>query len=291
MRGRSTVSNLVLLNDNLTAAMDKGNQVDVIYTDYSKAFDRINHKILLIKLQGVGIRGDLLRWFASYISNRSQAVVISNYISSWVSIPSGVPQGSLLGPLLFAIFVNDINSCLHSSSLLCFADDMKVFSAISAREDVDALQADLSRLDRYCTLNQLDLNPSKCFSVTFSRKKNIVQSSYYYKLKGHALERKTLVKDLGVWHDTKLLFDSHVDSVATKAYRALGFVMRNSVGFTKAKTLKILYCTFVRSHLEYASQVWNPNYRVYIDRLESIQKKFLKFLCYRLRDTYSSSNY
>lgn len=289
LRGRSTVSNLVLLNDNLTATMDKGRQVDVIYTDYSKAFDRINYKLLLIKLQNIGIRGDLLRWFSSYISNRSQAVVISNYISSWVSIPSGVPQGSLLGPLLFVIFVNDINSCLHASSLLCFADDMKVFSAISSQEDVDALQADLSRLDDYCCLNQLDLNPSKCFSVTFSRKKDILQSSYT--LKGHALERKTHVKDLGVMHDTKLLFDSHVDSVATKAYRALGFVMRSSVGFARAKTLKILYCTFVRSHLEYASQVWNPNYQVYITRLENVQRKFLKFLCYRLKDTFHSSDY
>lgn len=100
--------------------MDSGSQVDVVYTDYSKAFDRIDHITLLSKLRNIGIHGDLLRWLISYIDMRSQAVVIKNYISSWVTVPSGVPQGSLLGPLLFAIFVNDISDCFHNSKLLCF---------------------------------------------------------------------------------------------------------------------------------------------------------------------------
>lgn len=149
LKGRSTVSNLVLFNEYLTDAMDSGSQVDVVYTDYSKCFDKIDHKLLITKLELIGIRGDLLRWFSSYIDNRSQAVVINNYISGWVRIPSGVPQGSLLGPLLFLIFINDISSCFHTSQLLCFADDMKIFSTIRSANDVVNLQADLSRLDLY----------------------------------------------------------------------------------------------------------------------------------------------
>ncbi|CAH2106212.1 unnamed protein product [Euphydryas editha] len=289
LQGRSTVTNLILLNDFLTESMNMGKQVDVVYTDYSKAFDRINHNILLDKLFNAGIRGDLLRWFSSYISNRSQAVVLNNYSSSWVSIPSGVPQGSLLGPLLFTIYINDIVSCFQSSHLLCFADDMKVFATIESRADMDLLQADLSRLNDYCEINMLDLNPQKCSVVTFSRKFSNLFTSY--KINDQLISRCSVVRDLGIFHDSKLIFDEHVDNIVAKASKALGFIMRCSTGFTKAKTLKILYCTFVQSHLEYASQIWNPCYRRYIDRIENVQKRSIKYLCYKLKLPYHSGNY
>ncbi|CAB3244683.1 unnamed protein product [Arctia plantaginis] len=195
--------------------MDDGAQVDVIYTDYSKAFDKIDHSILKIKLFNSAIRGDLLRWFSSYLENRTQAVVVSNYISGWVSIPSGVLQGSLMGPLLFTIYVNDIDSCFQSSNLLCFADDMKIYSAISSANDVQALQSDLSRLDHYCQLNKLELNPVKCSVVTFGRKRSPILAPY--ELKGQVLPRRDGVRDLGVYHDAKLLFDVHIEQIIAKA--------------------------------------------------------------------------
>ncbi|CAK1580211.1 unnamed protein product [Parnassius mnemosyne] len=287
--GRSTVTNLALLNDFLTDSMDKGHQIDVIYTDYSKAFDRINHSRLLYKLKCVGISGDLLRWFSSYIENRTQAVVVNNYISSWVKIPSGVPQGSLLAPLLFAIFVNDINNCLCNSRLLCFADDMKIFSNISSLKDAEALQNDLRNLLDYCTYNHLDLNPTKCSVVTFSRKPN--KLLYDYHIGGQSLSRDDSVRDLGVIHDSKLLFDKHIENIIGRSTRALGFVMRCSKNFKQIKTLKILYCCYVRSILEYASQIWNPQYKTYISRIERIQMKFIKHLCYRVNDHYNSNHY
>lgn len=288
-KGRSTVSNLVLLNDFLTDSMDNGMQVDVVYTDYSKAFDRISHSLLLNKLFTIGIRGDLLRWFTSYLNNRSQAVVINNYVSSWVHIPSGVPQGSLLGPLLFNIFVNDIDKCLKNSHLLCFADDMKIFSVIESSDDVKALQSDLDRLSNYCTNNRLDLNPSKCSVITFTRKTKIIQSNYT--IDNYELSRCVNIRDLGVIHDRKLIFDEHINSIINKASKALGFVLRTSRAFTNIKTIKILYCTYVRSSLEYASQIWNPKYNTYITRLENIQKKFIRYVCFRLGDQFSSSQY
>lgn len=289
LKGKSTVSNLLLLNDYITLAMDSGHQVDVVYTDYSKAFDKIDHYILLQKLTRSGICGDLLRWFSSYIDNRSQAVVLNNYISSWVPVPSGVPQGSLLGPLLFIIYVADIDSCFLSSKLLCFADDMKVFSTVSSADDMIALQADLVRLEEYCRINKLELNPSKCSFITFTRKFNVIPTTYT--LQGQALSRYSSMRDLGVIHDSKLLFDEHVEKIVSKASKALGFIMRLSKNFKNVKTFKILYCTFVRSNLEYASEVWNPRYDVYIDRLESIQRRFLKYLCFRVKINYDSSNY
>jgi ribonucleases P/MRP protein subunit RPP40 len=176
-----------------------------------------------------------------------------NYISGWLTIPSGVPQGSLLGPLLFAVFVNDIESCLQVSRLLCFADDMKVLASITSLADAVSLQSDLARLDKYCADNLLDLNPSKCSIVTYSRKRELVL--FDYKLKGTRLKRDSVGRDLGVYHDSKLLFNVHIDNVISKASRALGFVMPSSVDFHHIKTLKILYCSFVRSHFEYASQI------------------------------------
>lgn len=289
LRGRSTTSNLILFNDFITDAMDDGKQVDVVYTDYSKAFDRIDHDTLLKKLNCIGIRGDLLRWFSSYIKNRSQAIVLNNYMSSWVSVPSGVPQGSLLGPLLFVIYVNDIDLCLRSSKLLCFADDMKIFTKISSTDDELALQDDLCRLEDYCRANKLDLNPSKCSVMTYTRKRAVLATRYI--LSGQILPRCDTIRDLGVHQDSKLVFDAHIDAIVKKASRLLGFIIRLSKSFTDAKTLKILYCTFVRSQLEYASQIWNPRYHKYIDRIENIQRRFIKYLCFHQKIPYHSIDY
>jgi hypothetical protein len=289
LQHRSTISNLSLLNDYVSFEMSRGSQVDVIYTDYSKAFDRIDHDLLISKLHKMGISGDLLRWFSSYIANRSQAVVINNYISSWVTVPSGVPQGSLLGPLLFNIYVNDISDCFIHTNLLCFADDMKIFAKVKTVQDSILIQDDLMRLDRYCYSNKLELNPSKCFTVTFSRQRCPVQTSY--KLRDQNLSKVPVMKDLGVLHDSKLLFDEHINNVVSSATKALGFIMRNSLYFTQAKTMKVLFCAYVRSKLEYASQIWNPQYQTYIDRIERVQKKFVKYLCFKLKTPYKSSEY
>ncbi|KAG7295979.1 hypothetical protein JYU34_021071 [Plutella xylostella] len=281
LKGRSTVSNLALFNDFVTEKMDGGSQVDVIYTDYSKAFDRIDHSLLLKKLSRIGVTGALLSWFQSYVTGRSQAVVLNGFTSSWINIPSGVPQGSLLGPLLFIIFINDINDCFRNSEYLMFADDMKIFKAINNSIDEELLQEDLDRLSVYCLNNKLDINVDKCFHISFTRKRNKHMSTYM--LQNQSLTSVSEIRDLGVVHDSKLLFDSHIDSIITKASKALGFLIRSSRPFKCMKTVKILYCAYVRSHLEYASQIWNPQYDIYIDRLERIQKRFIRYLGFKFK--------
>ncbi|CAG9137015.1 unnamed protein product [Plutella xylostella] len=211
LKKRSTVSNLILFNDCVTNNMEEGFETDVIYTDYSKAFDRIDHSILIMKLESAGIRGDLLRWFRSYISNRSQVVVTSNYISSWTKVPSGVPQGSLLGPLLFVIFISDIDECFPNSQVVSFADDMKIFKKITSEVDCALLQDDLNRLSSYCAINRLDLNAAKCYCVTFSRK--LQKNNFSYKLKEHQITRTVTIKDLGIIQDDKLHYDKHVETI------------------------------------------------------------------------------
>lgn len=281
LKNRSTVSNLILANEFITEGMENSGQVDVIYTDYSKCFDRIDHRVLLNKLLAAGIHGDLFRWFRSYVENRSQAVVVKGYTSSWTPIPSGVPQGSLLGPLLFIIFINDVNNCFLNSKVLLFADDMKILKTIVNSEDINDLQRDLSRFETYCDVNKLDLNVSKCYYMSFSRKNQVLDKGYI--IRNLMISKINVIKDLGVFHDNKLLFDTHIDHIIKKANKALGFVMRSSKEFKNLKVIKVLYCTFVRSHLEYASQIWNPRYGIYKSRIEAIQRKFLKYLDFKAR--------
>lgn len=202
------------------------------------------------------------------IRNRSQAVAINGIVSSWHVVPSGVPQGSLLGPLFFNIFINDINMCFHNSSFLLYADDMKIFKQIRNIDDCYLLQQDLARLESYCTSHNLDLNVSKCFLITFTRKTNIIVQNYT--LNSHNLKRVNYIRDLGVIHDSKLTYEKHIDYIANKAYKAMGFLQRTCSQFSSVKIIKILYCSFVRSSLEYCSQVWNPRYDIYNSRIESI---------------------
>lgn len=131
-----------------------------------------------------------------------------------------------MGPLLFLTYVNDIDICFRLSKVLCFADDMKIFKAISSSSDALSLQDDLNRLSEYCTANKLFLNPSKCSVVTYSRKINIIPTNY--NLQGQQINRVFTIRDLGVIHDSKLLFQEHVDSIIAKATQILGFVMRIS---------------------------------------------------------------
>lgn len=276
---RSTETNLCEFVDNITNSMENGFQVDAVYTDYSKAFDKICHPILVQKLMNFGIHGDLLRWLESYLKNRTQAVTVKGYCSTFLPVPSGVPQGSHLGPLLFNIFINDINQIFKTSQFILYADDTKIYKEIRSVEDCLSLQEDLNNLSAYCQDNFLFLNSNKCKVITFSRKRNNIVFPYH--INGNKLEKVSVIKDLGVLLDSKLMFDIHICATTEKAYRMLGFVLRVSRDFRHISTVLLLYNCFVRTILEYASVVWNPHYQVYVEKLEWIQNKFYKQLIYR----------
>lgn len=276
---RSTETNLCEFLDQVVHGMDSGFQVDAVYTDYSKCFDKISHKILIKKLEYVGIHGDLLRWLESYLHNRTQAVTLKGYISSFIPVPSGVPQGSHLGPLLFNIFINDVVNCLQNSQCLLFADDTKIFKVIKSPEDCIQLQDDLDRLCQYCDKNYLRLNINKCCVISYSRKKQPL--TFNYQLFNRNLNRTSEVRDLGITLDSELLLSQHVNKIAAKAYQMLGFIFRQGVDFKDPKTLILLYNSLVRSQLEYASTVWNPQYSIYISTIERIQTKFIKRMNYK----------
>lgn len=284
VKNRSTESNLLKYLTIIKEWVKNGGQVDSIYTDFSKAFDKVSHRILLRKLKSFGIRNTLLNWFESYLQNRSQFVLIGGFKSARMVPTSGVPQGSILGPLLFILFINDLPDILKSNCLL-FADDSKLFRKINDVADCYQLQNDVNDLTKWCTLNKLSLNVEKCAAITFSNKTNVIH--HPYSINNEAIKRVTLVKDLGVWFDVKLTFNHHIKKITRKAYQMLGFIFRSSSHFTKRKSLVRLYDTYVRSRLEYCSSVWY--YDKYITIVERVQKKFVRMLYFKF--CYQQSNY
>lgn len=277
-------SNLLFFCDVIRDAMDNHYQVDAIYTDFAKAFDKISFNTLLLKLWNLGMHGDIFRWIKSYVENRCQAVVLGGYTSQFKETTSGVPQGSHLGPLLFILYINDITACLSNSNALLYADDTKIFKVIKTHNDCVLLQEDLNKFQSYCENNSLFLNSDKCSVITFTRKQKPVLHNY--KLGDNYLTRTQNIRDLGVIIDSKLTFNSHIDKIVNKSFKLLGFILRVAKPFRRPLTYKLLYNSYVRSRLEFASAVWSPHYQVHIDRIERVQKKFIKALEFRTGGTY-----
>ena len=170
IKGLSCTTQLLQVFHEIGNKLDKGMETDIIYHDFSKAFDSVCHQKLLWKLLYFGIDGPLLKWFESYLSARKQRVVINGTYSSWSEVKSGVIQGSILGPVLFLMFVNDMPEVLRSSNLAMFADDSKCFKAIRSFSDCSALQTDLSALNSRSVENEIYFQPSKCHNLRISRK-------------------------------------------------------------------------------------------------------------------------
>lgn len=288
LRGRSTITNLTLFSKFIRNSMESKCQIDVIYTDFEKAFDRVDHFILLAKLHVLGIHGDLLRWVKSYLTNRSQTVVIGGYRSDYVSIPSGVPQGSLLGPLLYNAFLYDIYTCISHSKFLMYADDTKIFRAIKTEDDTKFLQNDMNCLVEYYRRNRIAVNINKCQVISFSLSPRPIKQ--VYTMNGIQLNRVEYVRDLGVHLDHKFTFSHHIDTITSKANKSLGFVMRICSSFRDPVCIKNLYFSYVRSILDFASTIWSPNYKKYINEIEEIQKKFTKFINFKTFKSFSSYN-
>lgn len=283
LKGRSTVTNLTCFTQYVAEVLDSGGQVDVIYTDFTKAFDRLDHTILLQKLFNIGVSESLLYFLNSYLRDRKLVVQQYGYKSVEICATSGVPQGSVLGPLFFLIFINDI--CLDlQSNILLYADDCKIFNSIASTGDCSILQDDLRKLNLWCAHNSLFLNVNKCNVMSFYRGKSLVTYDYY--IGTETLQRSYKLTDLGIVFDTKLTFNDHITIVTDKAYKSLGFIIRNSKSFTDINTLILLFNAFVRSKLDYAAVVWDPYYEIHKTSIEKIQRCFVKHLWFKSDNVY-----
>lgn len=275
--GKSTATNLLEYVDYLSKNMMGGGQVDTIYMDLAKAFDKIDHNILLRKLSNYPISPCLISLLKSYLSDRKQYVCVYGEKSDSITPHSSVPQGSILSPLLFALFINDLPTLIKCRILL-FADDLKIFLKINSLEDARQLQNDINIVLQWCTINNLHVNANKCYIMSFTKRRDTTFQYFSYKLNGLTIERVNSIRDLGVIFDAKLSFENHFRNITTRAYRILGFISRNLYNFQNIKTYMTLYNVYIRSILDYCSPVWSPFYQNHIDSLERVQRKFTRMV-------------
>ena len=276
LQGKSCVTNLLEVLDYIGTCLDNGGQVDMLYLDMSKAFDRINHKRLIRKLSNSGIGGNLLNWFESYLTDRRQRVTVLGVTSSTLPVTSGVPQGSILGPALFLLYVNDLPEADLSSRVAMFADDTKLFSAITSQEDVASLQADLVNLEHWSSQSGLFFNQSKCKHQTITRK--IVPLTSSYKLEDTKVTTTDCERDLGVWVSSNLTWKKQVCNQTSKANKSLGYIKRNTRFVKSTEARRMFYLALVRSHFGYATQIWAPQSIELINHLERTQRRATKYI-------------
>lgn len=243
-----------------------------MFLDFRKAFDTVDHALLLYKLSFLNLDPSVLDWITHYLTDRFQSVVINGVKSPPLRVTSGVPQGSVLGPLLFLIYINDLPDVVGSSVKL-FADDCVVYRAIETDRDIVALKKDLKEIETWCGNWGMTLNTRKCKTVVFSLKDCVTD----YQLNDEILQTGDDYKYLGVTISSNLKWDKHVDTIVRKASRALGFLRRN---FKSApREIKItVYQSYVRPILEYASAVWDPQEIGLKSRLEKIQSRAARFV-------------
>lgn len=277
--GRSTTTNLVGYEIDLLEALERGSQIDSIYTDFSKAFDRVNFDILISKLNAIGFNDGCLRWISSFLRGRSQCVKVKGFESDFFPVHSGVPQGSHCAPLLFNLFINDLGDYLKYSTPSFYADDLKLYKEIRTVEDSIELQRDMDALWEWSQVNNLNLNIKKCFFISFYHKSSRLPT--FYNISNTVLRYEGVIKDLGVWFNERVDFNDHALRVSQSSMKILGFVYRNCRELS-VDVLRCLYISLVRSKLEYASVVWSPYYQTYIDIIERVQNRFLRIMAYKL---------
>ena len=273
---RSTSAQLLSYFNEVSAFMLDGSQVDAVYLDYSKAFDSIVHDKLLFKLQKYGITDNLLEWISSFLVGRLQTVKVNNNFSDWSPVLSGVPQGSVLGPILFLIYINDLStSCPDLKSFYLFADDGKWFASIKSLNDCITFQKSLDSICNWSNLWQLSLAPDKCQVISFSYQP--ASFTYNYSVNSIPLVRVTDVVDLGVKFSQNLSFSPHIKDMCNKARRKASIILNCCKSQNKLILFRA-FTTFVRPILDYCSNLWSPFRKSEIDLIESVQKRFSKRL-------------
>ena len=270
--GFSCETQLTVTADELARNVEKGIQTDIAILDFSKAFDTVPHKKLLHKLKSYGIRGKLHTWITSFLCNRLMKVIVDGESSSETKVLSGVPQGTVLGPLLFLVHINDLPDHVTSSVRL-FADDCLLYRQIKSENDQQELQKDLSNLETWADLWGMKFNAKKCYILTVTNK----GKSKFYQLNSYILKSVENNPYLGIIFDNKLKWSTHIDNLSKKASSSLGFVMRN-LKKCPTECKKAAYISLVRSTLEYGAVIWDPPLEKDIYKLEKINRKAARFI-------------
>ena len=290
---KSTTTNLIEALNIWSEALSHGLPVDIIYLDYEKAFDKVPHHRLILQLSKFGITGNILSWIQDYLHNRTQKVRVNGSFSKTSSVKSGVPQGSVLGPALFLIFVADVADIIQNFISL-YADDSKLFSYILDSHDNQhtqvSIQEDINTLCHWSDRMQMSFNVDKCHRLHMGNSNTQYQyslpkisslkktnSSISYTYTFHPLKKVTSEKDLGVTVDDRLDFKLHISQKIAKA-NSMIYLIKHYFKYLDADMLKLLYKSLIRPHLEYCSPVWSPITKTEIRRIEGVQRRATKLV-------------
>ena len=269
---KSCLTNLLTFMDDITKMTDLGNSVDILYLDFSKAFDTVPHKRLVHKLKMHGITGKISDWITGWLTGRRQRVKLNGRYSDWCSVSSGVPQGSVLGPTLFIIYLNDLEETT-SSNMLKFADDAKIYRQVNNDSDAQALQEDMNTLQKWAKKWKMTFNADKCKCMHIGKNNR----KYSYNIGATKMEETEEEKDLGVLISNNLKVSKQCEHASKRANQAAGIIKRTIVN-REENIMMNLYKTLVRPHLEYCSQVWSPHYKADVRRIEAVQRRFTKLI-------------
>ena len=277
MTSRSTTSALIRVVNDWSQALDKGYEVCVIFFDVRKAFDSVPHALLLQKMRELGLDPYLIRWIQNYLLHRQQHVAIDGHDSHSLPVVSGVPQGSVLGPLLFITYINDVTSVISSDSELnMFADDIALYRVIRSPEDYIGLQSDINSLSLCVSGKQLQFNEEKCKVMFISRKRTQSLQPPPLTVNGSVLAHCTSYKYLGVCITTDLCWSPHINKICNNSRRLIGLIYRRFHRHSNPPSLLKLYISYIRPHLEYSSTVWSPHLKSNIKAIENVQKFALR---------------
>lgn len=279
--GLSTITQLTEVVHDLAHSLNRRSQTDMVLLDFSKAFDSVCHNKLIAKLEAILGNTSFASWIKDFLLNRKQFVFFEQATSKTVSVSSGVPQGSVLGPLLFLIYINDIATNIDSNIKL-FADDCVIYQEINSHTDHLALSASLNTISEWCKQWQMSINVKKSAVITITKRKQ--PSIFNYAVDGTMLPKVNQHKYLGVTLTSDLNWTQHIDNVSAAALRKL-FFLKRSLKLAPTPIKLLAYKTFIRPILEYANVVWFPHTKTNIRKLEAVQRKAIRFIHNRYRRT------
>ena len=275
--GRSCLSQLLAHYDHILELLEKGYNVDVIYLDFAKAFDKVDFGVTLQKLKHLGITGKLGRWIHCFLTPRTQTVLVNDARSTPSSVKSGVPQGSVLGPLLFLMLIGDINQDVAHAFLSSFADDTRIGSKIASPQDNKTLQADLDVVYEWTLVNNMELNADKFECMRYGTNQDLKEGTQYKSNTGSTIQEQDHVKDLGVTMSNDGTFKEHIKHTITTAKDLCSWILR-TFNTRDPLPLLTLWKSLVQCKLDYCCQLWSPTEKGDIQDLEMVQRTFLRKL-------------